>query len=33
MRGSIVSVTLRYRNSDLTDLFVGVGISQLREEW
>jgi hypothetical protein len=28
-----VSVTLRCRNSDLTDLLVGVGISQLGEEW
>jgi hypothetical protein len=28
-RGSTVSVTLRYRNSDLIDLLVGVGISQL----
>jgi hypothetical protein len=32
-RGSAVSVTLRCRNSDLTDLLVGVGISQLGEEW
>jgi hypothetical protein len=31
--GSVVSVTLRCRISDLTDLLVGVGISQLREEW
>jgi hypothetical protein len=28
-RGSTVSVTLRCRISDLTDLLVGVGISQL----
>jgi hypothetical protein len=32
-RGSTVSVMLRCRNSDLTDLLVGVGISQLGEEW
>jgi hypothetical protein len=32
-RGSTISVTLRCRNSDLTDLLVGVGISQLGEEW
>jgi hypothetical protein len=32
-RGSTVSVTLHCRISDLTDLLVGVGISQLRKEW
>ena len=32
-RGSAVSVMLHCRISDLTDLLVGVGISQLREEW
>jgi hypothetical protein len=32
-RGSVVSITLHCRISDLTDLLVGVGISQLREEW
>jgi hypothetical protein len=31
--GWAVSVTLRCRNSDLTDSLVGVGISQLGEEW
>ena len=28
-----ISVTLRCRNSDLTNLLVGVGISRLGEEW
>jgi hypothetical protein len=32
-RGSTVSVTLHCWISDLTDLLVGVGISQLGEEW
>jgi hypothetical protein len=32
-RGSTVSVMLHCQISDLTDLLVGVGISQLREEW
>ena len=32
-RGFVVRVTLRCRNSDLIDLLVGVGISQLGEEW
>ena len=32
-RGLVVSVMLRCQNSDLTDLLVGVGISQLGEEW
>jgi hypothetical protein len=31
--GLAVSVTLRCHISDLTDLLVGVGISQLGEEW
>jgi hypothetical protein len=31
-RGSTVSITLHYRISDLNDLLVGVGISQLGEE-
>jgi hypothetical protein len=31
--GSNVSVTLHCQIRDLTDLLVGVGISQLGEEW
>jgi hypothetical protein len=31
-RGSTISITLRCQISDLTDLLVGVGISQLEEE-
>ena len=31
--GSVVSITLPCRISDLTDLLVEVGISQLGEEW
>ena len=33
IRGWVVSVPLHYWISDLIDLLVGVGISQLREKW